>query len=527
MPFAIVAEFPLGTYRASQGEGEIDLWPSPARLHSALLAAAGRGVRAVEHDGLLAPAPDDVDALAWLEGNPPDGLALPLANVHPATNTAYREMGLLRPGSSGTKKLPKRDSAAVSLAESIMWLWEAEPPRAVRERLDDLCSDVPYLGRSDSPVRLRTATSGLRGATHHRDKAARLSTSRRTDVTMVAPRPGRTKVLLDAHAAEASAQPPAARHDRVASDEVDIRPAFTTTATGRERYVPAQAVPSPTPWESVWLLPILDMSGTERIGIGDRVRWSVALHRALISVYGDDAPPFLTGHHDPGLALPANRLAIHVIDRHPAARTALPSEQGFAIAIPSGATPTDLAAVAAAFEAVKVVRTRGGTARLAAPGDRPPPVLGSEFWSPSDEGLLRCWTTSPTVADVRPPRRGAWSLADSVALSTGMVFRDTLLTAEDLQLGRDSRHQLLVERVRERGLDVLDVRRLAASSVERFAHKVPSGLVVDPYVATLRLGDLTPTEGNWLAIGQSRHLGGGLLVPVDVDAGTLEIWRQR
>ena len=39
----------------------------------------------------------DLVALTWLETHPPDGLALPLMHAHAATNTAYRDLGILNP----------------------------------------------------------------------------------------------------------------------------------------------------------------------------------------------------------------------------------------------------------------------------------------------------------------------------------------------------------------------------------------------------------------------------------------------
>ena len=75
--FAVVAEFPLGTYQGHVGGGVVDDLVSPARLHAALLNAAASGPRAVVDDEFLAPCEEDLAALAWLEEHPPDGLALP------------------------------------------------------------------------------------------------------------------------------------------------------------------------------------------------------------------------------------------------------------------------------------------------------------------------------------------------------------------------------------------------------------------------------------------------------------------
>jgi CRISPR-associated protein Csb2 len=67
---------------------------------------------------------------------------------------------------------------------------------------------------------------------------------------------------------------------------------------------------------------------------------------------------------------------------------------------------------------------------------------------------------------------------------------------------------------------VIQVQPLRTSEVGRYAHKVNQHAVVRPYRAVLRL---TGVAGDRVvqAIGQSRHLGGGLLVPRDVPAAAL------
>ena len=78
MPFAIVADLPLGTYHGAGQDRQPEPVPSVARLHAALLCAAGFGPRAVS------TVPDSLDvreedqaALRWLEENPPDSVAIP------------------------------------------------------------------------------------------------------------------------------------------------------------------------------------------------------------------------------------------------------------------------------------------------------------------------------------------------------------------------------------------------------------------------------------------------------------------
>lgn len=524
MPFAIIAELPLGTYRAGVGEGQLDRWPSPARLHAAFLSAAGQGVRAVEVDGLLRPSEVDRKALEWLETNAPDGLALPTSHVNDVAGSVYRDIGLLGPKMRGTKRPSKRDHSSVAVAESVVWIWGTEPPPDVAESLEDLCPDVPYLGRSDTPVRLRASVTSPRPATHVRQQVAGIR-ARRADVDLDAPRRGRTAALGLEYVTSAAAPPPAARHDQATTDERENRPGWVTTGLGRDRYSPVAEVPSRSPWSRVWHLPVA--ARDRAIAVDEKVGWSVALRRALVSLCGDDAPALLTGHYAEGLVPPANRLAIHVVDRHPAMARPLPSSQAFVVAVPDGAGPAEIGMIAEALAALRVVRSRRGRLDIALEESDGEPVPGGAYWAPPVDGTVRCWTTAPAVAETRPLRGRPWGLHEAVALSIGLVLRDEMLTGAQRALPREERMRFLAREAVERGLLVHDVRRLATSHPEWYVHKVPAGFVVDPYVATLELGDLADPPTPWMAIGQSRHLGGGMLVPVDVAPSVAGIWRHR
>ncbi len=48
-----------------------------------------------------------------------------------------------------------------------------------------------------------------------------------------------------------------------------------------------------------------------------------------------------------------------------------------------------------------------------------------------------------------------------------------------------------------------------------YAHKMPQGVTTQPYTALVSAGDLL-ADTELAAVGQSRHLGGGLLVPADL-----------
>lgn len=522
MSFAIVAEFPQGLYYGHIGEGQIDLLPSIDRVHSALLAAAGQGLRAVEGaDGTLGPNPDDLAALEWLEENPPDGLALPSRSTNRSNARAYRDLGLLKPKLAGTRKVPKRDHRSVALAGSLVWVWESDPPPRVRDALDELCPDVAYLGQSDSPVRLRTESASAREVTHRRDPNGRISTSRPTDIDVLAPRPGRARALVDAHLRRLGAIAPTPTADRVKSDESDLRDAVITAATGRERYVPELAVRPTIPWDRCWIIPF----DGELARSDERVPFSVAMHRTLVAKHGVDAPPLLTGSYLPGVRKPANRLAIQVVDNHPAMAHGFGTGQAFVVAVPTGADPGDVRAIADALASARYVRALGRELRLRIDAIDEYWDAGS-FWRPPGEGLARVWQVLPAAVETRSQGL-AWSLSDAATLSVALVWRDELLAPEDIAMRGDARYRILVERARRRGVEVLSARPVSRSTVDRYVHRLPDGLMPLPYQAQVLLGDLEPIGASFVAIGQSRHLGGGALVPIDVSPELVEAWRQR
>jgi CRISPR-associated protein Csb2 len=72
--------------------------------------------------------------------------------------------------------------------------------------------------------------------------------------------------------------------------------------------------------------------------------------------------------------------------------------------------------------------------------------------------------------------------------------------------------------VRAGGFAVASAVPVRDGDLSRFVHKIPEGLPLRPYRALIDLAGLAPPCG-LMAIGQARHLGNGLLVPVDVPMG--------
>lgn len=509
MAFTITAELPLGTYRGASTDGRIERIPSVSRLYSSLLCAAGFGPRAVRRgDDLMGPCEADEVALRWLEENPPDAVSLPAIEINRGRATAYRDDGTIKQskGAISTKKLAKSPDMSVAVDGSFSWTWSEPPPPDVVASLKALCPDVPYLGTTESPVRLTTSRGGALEATHVLDADASLfSEVGGEDVEL--PLVGRLAELRTAHEAVTGTIPPVAR-DKWKTDEVSRAAVPSRHAVALGRYTPAAAPPADVPWPEVLLLP-LGRHVPER----DRVRLAVVAHRALISVIGEGASPLITGVYpedQPGTVRPANRLAIQVLDAEmPVDLDGAPA--GVALLVPRGATPADLDALAAAVAAMPVVYGAGG--RPYQVSGRPRALPGAQFWRARPPGMLRLWRTSPpAVPDTRGVKGHPWTFAHAALLSLGFVWKDQLPQVEGR---RDERQRAFVDVVNGTGAAVVRAVPLRDSDVRPFVHKVNPHAVIRPYRAELWLGDLCP-ERTIQALGQTRHLGGGLLVPVDV-----------
>jgi CRISPR-associated protein Csb2 len=499
MSFAIIAELPLGVYYGGVGDGEVDLQPSPARLHAALLCAAAQGPRACPDGDLLAPCEEDAAALRWLEQHPPDGVRLPAHTVNTSPAIAYRRLGLLE---KNRERILPRTSVSVAVDGPFAWTWMSAAPPAVQAALGELCGDVSHLGQAQTPVRL---TVGDIEPSHHLDPDADLFGGTGVDVNISVQ--GRTQALIEEYA-QVNTTPPTASADRVRRKEDEQRRPVVRTGLATARYVVPTRAPIPNPWTRVLLVPLRSRQprGWQRL----RVRWAVALHQALISLIGDGAPTVVTGAYPAGAPQPANRVAIQPIDHSlPLAEWNGPGA-GFAILLPRDADAADLQVLASAVQVLRLLRGPwGDTVRI----DDRNITVGStaDFWPPVAAGHRRHWVTTPAaVPETRALRRGPWSLADSVRLSVGLVWREELI-------GRghgEAWYRKVAEAAGRRGVQVQTVHRITDTDLGRFVHKVAESTVVQPYRAEVTLGDLAG-DRTLVAIGQSRHLGGGLLVPCD------------
>jgi len=483
--------------------------PSVARLHSALLAAAGFGPRAVERDGEWTPSDIDETALRWLEDNPPSEVCIPGIRVSRNDTIAYRDDGTIKKSGpvKAIKKLPKQEGA-VAVDGPFVWTWAQPPPGPVAEALRALCPDVSHLGSAESPVVLEVVEDAG-GATHEYVASAGLfegGPGERLDL----PTRGRVDELVDAHRAGRSGK---VGNDKAGTDERALSPAPPRSAIRSGLYRSKARPVVDVPWVEVLLVP-LDKPVAER----DRVRVAVAAHKALIKQLDRDAPPVLTGAYPEGVRRPANRVALQVLDGSYPVDLAGSAPSALAVLIPRDAADADLAAVYRAVGDLRDLHPWGRSGRrLAVRGDVQVRDGGS-FWHEPPPGTVRLWRTSPpAIPDTRG--RDGWTFLHAALLSLGFVWQATPAVPAPAGRGAE-RDNAVVDAVNAAGAVVLDASPVRGNRVGDYVHRVNPHAVVRPYRALLHLGGLSG-PATIQAMGQSRHLGGGLLIPEDRPEGEM------
>lgn len=492
----VTARFPLGHYQGHREDASSDPFPDTARLYSALIGAASKGTLAVDREGDLRMSAEVAETLAWMESHPPTALTVPdhrPVRVGPP-RIAYRAEGVFDGRNLTERKVAKPLSTARVIGERVGWHWK-EAPEAVIRTIGELCADVPSLGESDSPVILEVAPLP---PTHVLDESAGQLSGR--GIRVRTPEPGRLASLEQAYD---RAYAPRTRKAKAAWSKSELPNPLPVEQSGltARTYVSHTEAPPTVPWQSVRLL-VLDRP----IPTEWRVQWCVAVHRMLAARLGDTAPASVTGKYTTPVR-PANRVAVQYFPAGTLAHQGI-SEAAFGLLYPHGMEALDRLEINRALIGRLAVYRRDRRVPLRDGGELP----CHDFWPEVREGWKRQWRPAPAlVAETR--RQGPdWTFADAALLSVGFVFRDEFGTERRGQAG----YRDVVEQVRAAGVSITDVHQVSDQQVAKYVHKVPAGLgVVQPYRATLDLSGVSGSR-TLLALGQSRHLGGGLLMPMDV-----------
>ena len=510
----IRARFPLGMYVGHRPDGSPDPLPSTLRLHAALVAAASTGSTAEARASQAARTAAATRALEWIEDNPPEYIELPPCHENAAHGGgSYRDQGVVdNAGKESVRRKITLSTIGTGTAVSapIGWGWDNIPPD-VRDTLAALCEDVPCLGEADSAVVLELTDIE---PTHRRSRT--ISPFSPASVRVATPLTGRLLELDALHDKANPSAPPTIAKDRWVPSEKLNPPAITHVQALDIAYNSlASADPPPAPWSDV-----IHIAIDAPIPDSERVAWSVTLHRAMVATLDTDASSAITGRYLPSTTKPANRVAIQPLDES-VMRMSRHTElgPGIAVLVPHG----DLEVTTSALAAVTRLYRRGHTPiRL---GKRTP-IDAATFWAePPEDTVHMWWSLHGVVPETRRPRRirdRKWTLADSGLLSVGFVFRDELRRAAGTTA--EERYASTVDAVEEQGVSALTAAPIPNADIDQYAHKMPRGVIAQPYHLQLYGGSLLPPQAI-VAIGQSRHLGGGLLVPTAVPSSLAVSWR--
>lgn len=505
MPLAISADFPLGFYQGRDASGSPEKYPDFARVFSSLLGGAYSLERNEGRDtskGLL-----DIDAQVfnWFESAAPDAVRLPVSILSKTGAITFRNHGLI---DSGTDRSRQSDPASIAsfLDGPCVWYWQDTPSEAVFERMMAILTEVPYLGEAVSPVLLRAGEIDVIP-----DDVLYRTNPSFDAKPMYVPSPGRVAELDTYHA---SLRPKKIK-DKLKGKEDEVTTAPPRVCIGTA-YYKEKAAPAPTgcaPWRTGLLLRLED---GVRIPHEQRCMWTTCLHRALVRVLGDALPKSMKKVQKDMLPL-ANCLAIQVVSPDMPVRSEYASltSDMLVVMIPTDAPQDDETNIAAALEQIPTLYLgKLGSVRLSFDGE----VADlSRFWQPVQDGFKRWFETVPVfLPEGRPPSRkkesgSQWMLSDDVRIAIGHVWRNRFAVKETGDKGRIE----LSRAVEASGIAVTNCRLVPSSSPANYAHKINPG---SPLVCSRAFIDLSPLDCDeaLVAIGQSRHFGGGLLVPVDV-----------
>lgn len=531
MSYSISADFLLGTYQGHDKRGHAERYPDLARFQSALVSAAhslaayteNENQKARDFDGELNLPGNFSAAVKWLEDNPPKAISLPAATrVESSEIGAYRNKGLIAKG----KDKEKEKEPAVSytaLGGPIVWWWNEPPSRDIQEALVLICHEVPYLGEAASLVRVEAREGGeIPQDAWMRHEGIGLESVGLPVFSI--PHKGRAKKLQDLYQKRESQKIPSIAGDSFKSSEDENSDSWYGDMVGKAVYqygLDDDIATGSDPWVFGYILEVEKGNGKACWPSleEDRLRWSIAMHRALVSKCGNDVPLILSGKGTKTaldqLKLPANGVSVQIIDQSlPLGEESLVEDPAFLVMFPRRADPVEAETVSRAVELLGYVYD----AKLGSVNVRKTRLVTLDhFWEAPAEGTSRWWQPIPLyIADNRPPyrnssKRPAWTLADTIRVSLGYVWRDDLNPE-----GKGTRRQLeLLSLVANQGVVIAGERLLHPARPENYSYHMNKGSFFTAATAMVNLGSLG-TERAAVAIGQTRHLGGGLLVPVDI-----------
>jgi CRISPR-associated protein Csb2 len=557
MPFVISASFPLGIYQGSDGSGEPEPYPSPDRLYKAFVSVAYRVFRfkndSDEQEELSLSA--IVEALAWLESNPPNAVRLPPipSNSEQVRTqaTVYRDKGvILKSGES--KKDPAPASIATAYPEgedgAIKWQWREEPSEGVLQSLTILAAEIPYLGEAASVARITTEV--MQVADFPLQNSVILSTDPyafTNDIVFNVPMKGRLQELQRGYLQAYPAKRKIAKKDKEEEKNFlanNLDECVESVGYMRNRGDDGDGAHEiVTPWPRGLALRVA-LPGSTRVWRPDQteyVEWAVALHRFLVKQWGFGCSPYLTGKYAKslGVAQPANNVSIQVVVpdsrmsesvvhsglNHSISRKTQPDSAFFLLMIPTDMPGADYEKLRTLCDSVVGWRLyyRGACMSIQMTGCAE--VDLTHLWKKPEIGMHRFWIPSPMgISETRtiPSIDGVhhWGAKEFIQMSLAHVWRNRMSKGIG---SREQRYWNLIDQISSSGsgFRVFGAQTILRTNMGRYSHHRDASNILKGFSGLIEIsGNSMQTAA--AAIGQSRHLGGGFLVPIDIPGQLLD-----
>lgn len=462
---AVAVRFLTGRYYASEFRDRTapELVPHPDRLFSALVAA--------HHAG--GAAPQEREALLWLQGLAPPALAAPAAvaprSLHAMVpiNDPYTDKRMLRPNElilpevrNRNGRKPRDFPSSEVPGGSVHFIWaDASPPPEIREAIGSLVARVPRLGAASSLVTMDLVTD---------PPPPTLVPDPAGAVVLRVPAPGRLEDLEAWFAAGLRPKPGRQVRYGIAGGAGAGR-ALPVAAFGELIAVSVEGSVTP---DVSWALPL-----------------AVSLRRALLACADEPVTPLLHGHggtpHAAYVALPfvGSRYA------DDPARVL-----GLGIWLPPHASDGDQRAVLIAL------------ARLAREGLRTPNPLG----------MFRVRPAGSEGAAPQTLQRRRWACAARVWASVTPVVFDRF--PKPGKAGADAGAVMgagcaAIGLPQPVEVDISGFSGITGVPPARAFHTAPDSFHGRRYIAHVRLRFAEPVRGPIL-LGAGRHFGMGLFAPL-------------
>lgn len=562
MAFAISAYFPLGFYQGSDF-GRPEPYPSPIRLYSALASAAYLTF-GFEKAGVSRGLTDDQirDALGWFEDNPPQQILLPHV-VEPKNRAiAYRNKGNVQ---NRKKPKDKVSAAAAYIATAyeqhpesgylLTWLWNECPSSTVSGTLNQLCNEVPYLGEACSPVELGIHEDYVFPVDAEKQiwtlsSDSALKNIQRRGRAVSYPKKGR---LDDLKQAFAMANPKAkGKKSLIVNDKEDEQNFLNEYPLGRTegkaRYLSCAVRKQKeevlkAPWALALYLEVDAVACNDNMGKSsgwkpcedEFVDWAVALHRFLVKEWGIDPSPSLVGKYAPGILRPANNVAIQIIDtdfkrqygqqiREDVAKL----NPGFLILIPSDMAKKDIQKLHDVCSGARGKTLYYASGKSTLRIGNVATIDAEHFWKPVLRGMCRYWTIRPmAIAETRPipdaRQHRKWGVYEALCLSLGHVWRSQY--PQSSEGSREERYWGIVDAVKAKTshFRIYNYRTVHRVNMTDYVHRTNASNILHGMNALIAISDANESlDCAAMAIGQSRHLGGGFLVPADFAVSAIQ-----